>query len=330
MQERTIRLGIVGMGAIFDHQAAALDLSEGYELVALCDVDPSKRDKKPGTPFFSSLDTFLQQDLDAVMISVPVADHFEVCARALESGVPVMQEKPATLSMEQFERLAGIADRTGASLSIAVHASYGPELLWFERRLAEGGFGELGPVTAVRGQFYDPYMSGGTVMDRFAGLGGSWMDSGINGLSVLSRLVDMSSVMFERADRTVLPGATVHEIQCASHYRFPAGTGNMAGWAVIDTNWSLGKNLKMTEVFYHQQGVSFLLHHSRQAVYRRTPSGKLAMMADCSGGLERLCNHYRELFAEYRRSLAEGRSNLQEMLRLHRLFFSVYQQDNNQ
>jgi D-galactose 1-dehydrogenase len=312
------------MGTIFDYQVAALNITEGFELAALCDLDGSKITKSAGIPFFTSLDRFLEQGLDAVLISVPVFQHFKVCSQVLTNGIDVLLEKPAAETREHFEALVEMSIANRAALTIAVHASFGPEVLWFEQHALQSALSDYGPVTAIRGHFYDPYIIDGQIKDHFVGLGGSWMDSGINGLSVLARLTDLHKIRFDRADRTSLTLMGVREEQCSAHFRFPVMDKDMTGWAMIDTNWTLGKNFKMTEVFFHQSGTSFVLHHSEQAVYHYFPDGNQKRIADLSKGRERLINHYHEMFKNYRSKHRKDRSNVNAMRKLHELFFKVY------
>lgn len=329
-----IRLAIVGLGAIFDHQQAALDCLPGYELVAACDLNPDAGRKAPGIPFFTSLDELLLCTPDALLISAPPKEHYTIGRRALEAGVNVLLEKPACERMAQFQELTRLAEERGLLLDIAVHAAWAPEMLRFAELMQQQDFrAPLGPITAVKAHFYDPYMQQGTVLDQYAGLGGSWFDSGINGLSVLSRLVDLDTLRLDHCERTVLPEAAargVREIQATAHFRFAVDEAPSAGWAMIDTNWTLERNHKRTEVFFHHSRTSYVLHHSEQRVYTMPPNGKPKLLLDASQGRGRLENHYIGLFSDYFLRYHARQTNLELASHIHNLFFQVYETNDSQ
>lgn len=325
MTYATIRLGVVGLGEIFTYQSMALNQSEGFKLVCACDTDPAKAGRAGDVPFFSSLDDFLGQDMDAVLVSAPVEAHYDVAAKILAAGKDVLLEKPACPRFRDMEELGRIASSSGRLLHIAVHAAFAPDVLRFIHGLRRREWGDLGPVTAIKSHFYDPYMEDGKVLCQFRGLGGSWMDSGVNGLSVLAQLTDLGAVSYERCDWTTLPGSKVREIQATAHYRFPMHGVDALGWAMIDTNWSLGRNLKFTEAFFHDARESFILHHSRQSIFRRRGAGEPQLVVNAGDGKNRLVNHYLNLLVDYHRQYAAGLSNFQDMLRLHALFTAPYE-----
>ncbi len=68
-------------------------------------------------------------DVDGVVICTPPSTHFEYAAAALAAGKPVLLEKPMTASLDQAERLVGLAAGSEASLMVGHSLRWNPVLL---------------------------------------------------------------------------------------------------------------------------------------------------------------------------------------------------------
>ena len=97
------RIGIVGFGRIGNEHARWLSRCRGLQLAAVFDPTPQRRDiaAELGIRAFESLNTLLNSDIDAVLISTPTAMHFEQALLALRAGKHVMIEKPMALDLAQ-------------------------------------------------------------------------------------------------------------------------------------------------------------------------------------------------------------------------------------
>src|SRR5689334_23523796 len=65
----------------------------------------------PGFRVFDTAEALLRQPLDGVVVEGRVHDNLRVARLALESGRPVMLEKPAGDDLDEFRRLTDLAQR---------------------------------------------------------------------------------------------------------------------------------------------------------------------------------------------------------------------------
>src|SRR5215467_4946621 len=116
----TVKIGVIGAGALGYHHTRILRDVPGAELVGFHDANAERAAKvsgELGVKSFSTLDALLD-NVDAISVAVPTPAHYEVAAPALERGLHVLVEKPITTTLEEADALLAIARRTGAVLQI--------------------------------------------------------------------------------------------------------------------------------------------------------------------------------------------------------------------
>ena len=112
----TVRIGVVGAGALGFHHTRILRDVPGARLMGFHDADRARADKvssELGVTAFSSLDALLDV-VDAVSVVVPTPAHYAIAAPALERGLHVLIEKPIATTLEEADGLLAIARRNGA------------------------------------------------------------------------------------------------------------------------------------------------------------------------------------------------------------------------
>lgn len=324
MNGNKIKLAIIGLGHVASYQLQALEYIDKFELVAICDTHKNKKNQFPDRiPFFTNYDDMIETiDMDAVLISVPNKYHYEVAKKILESNKNVLLEKPATLNIKQFEELINIARTKGLTFVIAFHAAFAKDLLWFLENYETNLYKELGNITGFRCNFYDPYIVNGVLLKHIESLDGSWIDSGINALSVIGKLVN--NLEIEEAVLTQVPQYNCREIQGALNFLFPIDKIDKAGRGTIDTNWTLGLNCKITRLYFTNKKKGIVLHHSNQQVLLVDENRNMKLLIDCSCNKPRLVNHYIGVFEDFYTCKMTGSNNLEYALYLHRLLLSAY------
>jgi predicted dehydrogenase len=231
-----IRIGLVGLGHVTEYQLEALLQLPAFKIVGVCDTNPQKAQIKGNIPFFTNIRDFLKSvETDIVLVSTPVNSHFEVAKIVLESGRNVLIEKPATSNLNEFNELVEISHRNNTLLTVAFHAAFAKDLLWFLKSRKRPLYERLGPITGFRCTFYDPYIENGILLPRANSLNGSWIDGGINALSVIGQIVDIDSLRIEEAVSTRLPQYN-YEIQSTVHFVFSPENSLKTGRGSIDTN----------------------------------------------------------------------------------------------
>ena len=182
------RVLLVGLGAIGETHARALEATPSAEVVAGVDVDGSRTLAFRGANravYRSLREASLACEPELVVIATPTGTHAAVTEQTARwfPAARLLVEKPAAATLADARRmLSGIGG--GQPVEVAYHTSFAPEVGWGQRALAARR-SELGDLVAAEMFFADPYYDD---FERAAAtLGNSWLDSGINALSVLAR-----------------------------------------------------------------------------------------------------------------------------------------------
>jgi UDP-N-acetylglucosamine 3-dehydrogenase len=117
-----LKVGVVGCGNIFNlAHKHALKAIEGIKVVACMDID-GKRAEEGAKAFkaraFTSLDEFLDLDLDVVEVLTPTYTHAKIAIKALKAGKHVIVEKPIALTVEEGEKMIETAEKEGLKLLV--------------------------------------------------------------------------------------------------------------------------------------------------------------------------------------------------------------------
>jgi predicted dehydrogenase len=81
--------------------------------------------------------------IDAVVVAVPPRFHFHLTLEALAAGKHVLVEKPAFLTMQEYEMVREARDRAGRVVMIGENDHYKPLAVTLRRLLSEGAIGEM-------------------------------------------------------------------------------------------------------------------------------------------------------------------------------------------
>lgn len=314
-----MRLAIIGIGHVAEHQMRAVEVASSIELVAAHDQNPARAAALPeDVRFFDSLNDLLASSKpDVCLVSTPTQTHFDIATTVLDAGRGVVIEKPACLTRAELNTLRARAREE--FVHVAFHAAFAPELLWW---LENSDIPGLGRLEGFNCGFFDPYIKEGRLEPKARALLGSWIDSGINALSTVARIVDPRSMCLDTARMTRLQGLECREIQGTGVFSFAGSDG--VGRGVVDTNWTLGLNQKTTHLWYTHGDV--LLHHSKRTVSVRGDRG-WRLLRDLSDATPRLEQHYQGLFADLAGHYHRGLSNVGFAFPVHELFLAALQDD---
>lgn len=322
-------IAIVGLGHIAAHQVAALKESEIFNLVAVCDTDSEQLAQYgAGRMAFSDLsELLLIPDIDVIVIATPNRLHAEHGVQVLEKDKWLLIEKPLAETWEDFAKVEEARDRCDGHCTLALHAAFGQEVEWFCENQMNLSI-DPARIEWFFAQFYDPYFQDGRIQSQALSLGGSWLDSGINALSVICRLIDPDRLTIKDSRMTRVDGSNCEEVQGAVDFNITANENHLA-LGVIDTNWTLGRDSKATMLVYHGSDRKILLDHSKQEVRAISVEGDETLFA-CSNGRERLTNHYIGVFENLAEQLAAGEDNFDYCKALHRFLFQAEDWSNSE
>lgn len=145
---KKIRVGVIGNGSIAIHrhipEYAALD---SVELAAFCDTEESRaRDaaRQHGGKVYTDYREMLQvEDLDAVSVCTPNADHAPISIDAMKAGLHVLCEKPMATSREEAEGMIQTARENGVQLMIGHNQRLMPPHVKAKEILSGGSLGRV-------------------------------------------------------------------------------------------------------------------------------------------------------------------------------------------
>jgi predicted dehydrogenase len=300
-----VRVLLVGLGAIGGTHARALEAVPSAEVVAGVDVDRSRRLEfrgldRPVYPGMREAGESCEPDL--VVIATPTGTHAAVCEQAARwfPEARLLVEKPAAASLVDARRILSDIGRR-QPVDVAYHTSFAPEVSWGQQAVGARRR-SIGDLVAAELFFADPYY------DDFeratATLGNSWLDSGINALSVLARF---ATIVKRESLRPVGTGR-----QSMFEARLTCHDGGRPAQALLVTSWHAADGAKTTRLRY-ASGVELLMDHTAVAAYLlRDGSVEAAFGADRS--IPRRERHYRALYAW---CLGQGRPALPPETGLH-------------
>ena len=149
---KKLKVGIVGSGIGRSHAEGYAAYPEMYEIAALCDITPARRDAVAdefGIPHRPDrLEALFDLGLDIVDICTPSGLHFDQATAAMEAGLDVVIEKPVARSLAEVDALIATAERTGRKACPIFQYRFGHGLQKLHHLIAKGVAGRPSVATA--------------------------------------------------------------------------------------------------------------------------------------------------------------------------------------
>ena len=148
MSARPLGVGIVGTGRISDLHAIEYLANPGARIVALCDRDPGRAERRAAAwgldrpAIFEDLDAFLAHPgVDLVEVLLPHHLHLEAALKAVEAGKIVSLQKPMGISMAEADRLVAAADASERPFKVFENFLFYPPVARARQLVAAGAIG---------------------------------------------------------------------------------------------------------------------------------------------------------------------------------------------
>jgi predicted dehydrogenase len=175
----TLRWGIAGTGRIAAAVGAVIVEHPEMSVVAVGSRDLARaqglaQELGAASAHGSYAELVRDPAVQAVYVATPHAGHAEVVEAALAAGRAVLCEKPLTAALAETERLARLAEQSGAFLMEGMWMRFNPLVQQLAAVVARG---ELGEVRSLRASFgfaapydpaarlWDPALGGGALLD---------------------------------------------------------------------------------------------------------------------------------------------------------------------
>lgn len=301
---------ITGLGDIAQVHLRVLEQVPTADVIAGVDIAP-----RPGVtfrghpvPVYPTLADAARDHRPAVVvIATPTPTHVAVCDLAAVAfpTAKILIEKPAATTLAGARHvIEDIAARQ--PVDIAYHLAFSPEVDW-GAAIASDHAAQLGNPAAITCAFTDPYARDGDLAT--ARFGTSWLDSGINALSVLRRFTIPTGRAFLRGIGDPAWSAWQAGLTCqdGDGAEFPA---------LIVTSWHVTEAARTTTITY-ASGAQLVLDHVAVAGYLIT-GHQLTALYSADASIPRRERHYQALYHHW---LVEGRpiATTSDHLHLHDL-----------
>ena len=134
--KRRIRVGFVGCGEVTQimHWPSLFQLSDRFEVTALCDVSPvilEQLGKFWNVPTLTTdhRELVSSDNVDAVLVANPNAFHAEVTLGAVAAGKHVLVEKPMCVTRREAEQIIAAQENSDLAVQVGYMRRYAPAFL---------------------------------------------------------------------------------------------------------------------------------------------------------------------------------------------------------
>ena len=150
----TLRVAIVGTGAIGSRHAQIYSEDPSCEVAAVCDVMPEKAEeaaRRFSCRAFTSVEEMAQSGgIDIASVCTAGVenggDHYEPTMALLNAGIPVLGEKPISNKIPEAREMVALAREKGLRYGINLNHRFTPAALRAREWVDEGRLGDLNIV----------------------------------------------------------------------------------------------------------------------------------------------------------------------------------------
>jgi len=141
-----IRIGLVGCGRISSKHFEAITKHDELDLVAVCDNDKislSRAIDTTGVKGYSDYVSFLNHEMDVVVLCTPSGLHAGQTIKAATKGLHVITEKPMATRWSDGISMVKACDKAGVRLFVVKQNRQNPTLQLLKRAIVENRFGKI-------------------------------------------------------------------------------------------------------------------------------------------------------------------------------------------
>lgn len=172
---RVIKVGIIGFGYMGHFHFEEIKRHSELEVAAIYDIDLAKLEeaRSIGLSAYDDIDSFLAAGIELVIIATPNDSHYKYALLALESGVNVLCEKPAMMSVAELNQVLRVAEEHDLFFTSHHNRRFDPDYLVVKDVISQGFIGGVTTIESScigqRGVCFgwraDPEKGGGMLYD---------------------------------------------------------------------------------------------------------------------------------------------------------------------
>ena len=150
IEGRKLKIGIIGTGWIAESHIQSYKIQPDVEIVAAADLIPGKAEKfmerfgVSGVRFYPSHKEMIDnEELDGVSICTYNTQHAEPTIYALKKNIPVLLEKPFTVTLEEAEAVCKAEKESTAFVSVGFQPRFDANMQMIKKIVDSGVLGKI-------------------------------------------------------------------------------------------------------------------------------------------------------------------------------------------
>ncbi|HIE44747.1 MAG TPA: Gfo/Idh/MocA family oxidoreductase [Flavobacteriaceae bacterium] len=147
LNNKIIKIAVIGCGHIGKRHAEMISRNSNCKLVGLIDIKPkeSLNIEQYNVPFFSSLETFFNAnlDVDIVTVATPNGLHAKHALTILNQDKHVIIEKPMTLLSKDAKEIVTLAKSKDKHVFTVMQNRYSPPSIWIKDIITKNILGNI-------------------------------------------------------------------------------------------------------------------------------------------------------------------------------------------
>lgn len=198
-----MRIGVIGTGAMGSNHLRVLSQLPQWQITCAADVNPENLEKNCRGLEIIQLADYRQTlaHVDAVMVSTPTLEHFQICRFFLENGKHVLVEKPISKTLAEADQLIALAEQKRLVLAVGHLERFNPAVEYASRLVEKPRFIEIQRL----GSFSPRSLDIDVIMDLMIhdlDIILQWDNSGVSeirasGMPIISKKIDIANVRLE-------------------------------------------------------------------------------------------------------------------------------------
>ena len=189
-----IKIGVIGAGMMGQEHIQNFNLLDGAQVTALADTDDGMLGKAAemcdATPTrHADFETLLSDDgPDALVIATPNFHHIDVLRPAIESGKPILCEKPLCTTLQDTAEVMQLVGHKGLTFQVGMEYRFKPALADMIDRVDRGDIGKIHMLSIREHRF--PFLPKVADWNRFnVNTGGTLVEKCCHFFDLMRRII---------------------------------------------------------------------------------------------------------------------------------------------
>ncbi len=201
---KKVKIGLVGCGQIGRWHLDAYKANPDLQIVAIADVEEHKAKSFAGevgaNTYRSHREMISHEKMDGVSVCTIPSTHRDIVMDFLEAGIPVLCEKPLSISLREAKEMVQKADEKKLLLLTAFKLRFSEEAAKAKELIDSGVLGKILNFRLIFGGYMD--MTGTWFVKKELSGGGVIMDNGPHAVDLVSYLLGDIKSVFSKATQS--------------------------------------------------------------------------------------------------------------------------------